>query len=232
MYSELKKACLEANFGLPRLGLVIYTFGNASVADYSRGVFAIKPSGVAYHKMKWQDIAVLDFDCKPVEGHLPPSIDAPTHAELYRSFKGVGGIVHTHSSYAVAWAQAWRDIPLYGTAHADQLLSDVPCTEPLDDAEIAAGYEAAAGRSIVRCFRERGLDPAAVPMVLVGGHGPFAWGRDGARALFNARVLEELARTALFTESLNSGITRLKPSMIHRNRLAPGASGGKPVAEK
>ena len=220
MYSKLKKCCLDANRILPQLGLVIYTFGNVSCADRSRGVFAIKPSGVDYNKMSASDIVVLDFDGKVVEGSLRPSSDAPTHAVLYREFPCIGGIVHTHSAYATAWAQACRPIPIYGTTHADHLPVPVPCTPWMEDERIVRDYEYETGLQITDCFKSGGYDPAIVEMVLVGGHGPFTWGRDAAKAVYNARVLEELARMAMLTERVKPDAAELKQSIIdkHFNR--------------
>ncbi|MGE4563586.1 MAG: L-ribulose-5-phosphate 4-epimerase [Victivallaceae bacterium] len=217
MYRELKERAFEANLALPRLGLVIYTFGNVSAADRRLGVFAIKPSGVPYDQLTAADMVVLDFAGKVVEGKLRPSSDAPTHAALYRHFDAPGGIVHTHSTFATAWAQALRPIPVYGTTHADHLASEVPCTGLISDAALKRDYETGTGELIVETFRRRGLDPAVTPMVLVGGHGPFTWGEDADQAVYHSRVLEELAEMALLTEAVNSETPVLKSSIIQKH---------------
>lgn len=220
MYEQLKQECLEANLQLPKLGLVLYTFGNVSCADRARGVFAIKPSGVEYDRLTAEMIVIVDFAGRVVEGKMRPSSDTPTHAVLYREFDSIGGIVHTHSPYATAWAQARRAIPLYGTTHADHLPCAVPCTELMADDRIRNDYETETGLQITDCFRSGQLNPREVEMVLVGGHGPFTWGKDAAKALYNARILEELARMALLTESVNPDAVPLKQSIIdkHYNR--------------
>ena len=220
MYEQLKQECLEANLQLPKLGLVLYTFGNVSCADRARGVFAIKPSGVEYDRLTAEMIVIVDFAGRVVEGKMRPSSDTPTHAVLYREFDSIGGIVHTHSPYATAWAQARRAIPLYGTTHADHLPCAVPCTEWMADDRIRNDYETETGLQITDCFRSGQLNPREVEMVLVGGHGPFTWGKDAAKARYNARMLEELARMALLTESVNPDAMPLKQSIIdkHYNR--------------
>ena len=220
MYEQLKQECLEANLQLPKLGLVLYTFGNVSCADRARGVFAIKPSGVEYDRLTAEMIVIVDFAGRVVEGKMRPSSDTPTHAVLYREFDSIGGIVHTHSPYATAWAQARRAIPLYGTTHADHLPCAVPCTEWMADDRIRNDYETETGLQITDCFRSGQLNPREVEMVLVGGHGPFTWGKDAAKALYNVRILEELARMALLTESVNPDAMPLKQSIIdkHYNR--------------
>lgn len=220
MYKKLKEKCYRANIELPRLGLVIYTFGNVSVIDRKLGVFAIKPSGVDYAKMKADDMVVVDLEGKVVDGDLRPSTDVNTHLVLYREFPHVGGIVHTHSTYAVAWSQAQRPVPIYGTTHADHLACDIPCTEPVADDRIDEDYEIETGRRIVEHFTEHKLNPNEVQMVLTAGHGPFAWGVNEEKALYNARILEELCRMALLTEQINPQAQRLKESLIakHYNR--------------
>lgn len=220
MYDELKQACFEANLELPRLGLVIYTFGNVSCVDRDKGVFAIKPSGVDYEKMTWQDMVIVDLDGNKVEGRLNYSSDTPTHAVLYREFPTLGGIVHTHSTYAVAWAQAQRDVPVYGTTHADHLPCDIPCTPPLSPEQINGEYEVETGRQIVAHFRANHLQPDEVPMVLVSEHGPFTWGETVAKAVFHAKVLEELCKMALLTERINPQAPRASAALIakHYNR--------------
>ena len=217
MYSKLRRECLEANLQLPELGLVLYTFGNVSCSDREKGVFAIKPSGVKYEDLKEEDIVIVNFDGETVDGTMRPSSDTPSHAVLYRHFPQINGIVHTHSFYATSWAQAKRDIPIYGTTHADHLPVDIPCTEFMSDERINGDYEVETGMQIVEHFRNRNLDPAEVQMVLVGGHGPFTWGKDAAAALYNARVLEELAGMAIYTEQINPQTQELKHSIINKH---------------
>jgi L-ribulose-5-phosphate 4-epimerase len=214
-YRELKEQSLAANLEIPRRGLAIYTFGNVSAFDPARGALAIKPSGVAYDQLTADDIVVVDLDGRVVEGKLRPSSDTRTHIVLYRQFTGITGIAHTHSTYATAWAQAHTPIPLYGTTHADHLAEDVPCTELLDDAALAGDYETATGHQILACFRDR--NPKHTPMVLVAGHGVFSWGDDAARAVYNATVLEEIAKMAFITRSINPDIPRLKRSLVSKH---------------
>lgn len=216
-YKELKRECYEANLELNALGLVIYTFGNVSAVDRDRGTFAIKPSGVPYEKLRPEDIVILDYDNKVVEGSLRPSSDTKTHAWLYKNWADIGGIAHTHATYSVAWAQAQRDIPILGTTHADHLTEDVPCAPPMNDDLIAGNYEHNTGIQITDCFRERGLDYREVPMVLIGNHGPFAWGKSAAKAVYHSRVLEEVARMAQLTLQINPDAPRLKESLIRKH---------------
>lgn len=220
MYNKLKQECYEANMLLPKLGLVLYTFGNVSCVDREKKVFAIKPSGVDYETMKPEQIVIVDFDGNVVEGSLRPSSDTPTHAILYRTYPEIGGIVHTHSSYATSWAQGLRSIPIYGTTHADHLPTDVPCTSLMADERIANNYEVETGKQIIDCFADNNLKVNEVEMVLVGGHGPFTWGKNAEKAVYNARVLEELAKMAMLTEKVNPSVGRLKQSIIdkHYNR--------------
>lgn len=201
MLEDLRKAVLEANLELVRQGLVLYTWGNASGIDREKGLVVIKPSGVRYEDLTADSLVVVDLDGRTVEGHLRPSSDTSTHIELYKAFPFIGGVVHTHSTQAVAWAQAGRDIPALGTTHADYFHGPVPCTGNLAPEEIARDYEAATGRLIARTFRH--LDPMETPAVLVKSHGPFCWGRDAAEAVYNARVLEEVALMARLTLDLN-----------------------------
>lgn len=218
MYKKLKELACAANRELPRLGLVIYTFGNVSAADRERGVYAIKPSGVDYASLRSEDMVVVSIETgKVVEGNLRPSSDTDTHTELYRAFPQLGGIVHTHSTEAVAWAQAARSVPLYGTTHADHMACDIPCTEFMPDERIRNNYETETGLQIVECFRRRNLNPAEVPMVLVAGHGPFTWGPTAAKEVYHARVLEELCRMARLTEEVNPEISRLKEALIEKH---------------
>jgi len=214
-YGELKAQAWEANLEIPRRGLAIYTFGNVSAFDPARAVFAIKPSGVAYEKLQASDMIVLDLDCRVLEGTLRPSSDTKTHAALYRAFAGIGGIVHTHSTYASGWAQAGLPIPIYGTTHADHLAEDVPCTALMTAEAVERDYEAETGVQIIDCFRNR--DPHQTPMVLVGGHGPFTWGKTAEKAVYHAVVLEELAKMASITRSLNPGAARLPEHLIRKH---------------
>ena len=206
MVEELKRKVCEANLELVRQGLVILTWGNASAIDRERGLVAIKPSGVPYSEMKPADMVVVDLDGNPVEGTLRPSSDLPTHLRIYRAFASVGGVVHTHSTYATAWAQACRGIPNIGTTHADHFHAAVPVTGEIPDERIRTDYEAATGDVIVETFAAQGLDAAANPAVLVAHHGPFTWGADAARAVQNAVVLEEVAKMASISFALNPAL--------------------------
>ena len=220
MYDDLKARCCAENSKLPGLGLVICTFGNVSVADRERGVFAIKPSGVEYDGMKPSDMVIVSLeDGRTVDGHLRPSSDTPTHFELYRAFPKIGGIVHTHSTFATAWAQAARPVPIYGTTHADHLTTDIPCTGFMEESRIDNDYETETGLQIIRHFRENRLDPEEIRMVLVAGHGPFTWGADGAEAVRNARVLEELCRMAQLTEAIRPDTPRLCGHLVKKHYL-------------
>ena len=214
-FHELKERAWAANMEIPKRGLAIYTFGNVSALDPARGVFAIKPSGVDYQALTAADMVVLDLEGKVVEGALRPSSDTPTHLVLYRAFQGIGGIVHTHSTYATGWAQARTAIPLYGTTHADHLAEDVPVTEIMSEAAVASDYETETGNQILACFR--GRNPLHTPMVLVAGHGPFTWGDTPEKAVYNAVVLEELARMAFVTRSLSPSATRLPDYLVRKH---------------
>ena len=204
MLEELKKKVYEANMQLPKLGLVVYTWGNVSGVDREKGLMVIKPSGVEYDEMKPEDMVVVDLKTgEKVEGDLNPSSDTDTHLVLYRNFPNIGGIVHTHSSYATSWAQAGRDIPCYGTTHADYFYGDIPCLRCLAKEEIEDTYERNTGLLIVGEFARLGKDPAAVPGCLCKNHGPFAWGKDPFEAVHNAVVLEEVAKMAYRCETIN-----------------------------
>ncbi|NLV50432.1 MAG: L-ribulose-5-phosphate 4-epimerase [Clostridiales bacterium] len=200
MLEELKERVYKANLGLVELGLVIFTWGNVSAVDRNTGLIVIKPSGVDYEAMKPGDMAVVDFTGRIVEGSLNPSSDTPTHIELYKAFPRVGGVVHTHSKYATAFAQSGRELPAYGTTHADYFRGPVPCTRALYDAETASEYERNTGLVIAETFA--GLDPGAVPACLVKSHGPFTWGESCEEAVYHAAVLEYCAQMAMMTESL------------------------------
>lgn len=203
MLEELKKKVYEANMELPRYGLVTFTWGNVSGIDREKGLFVIKPSGVDYDKMTWEDMVVMDLEGNKAEGKFKPSSDTPTHLELYKAFPEIGGIVHTHSSYATGWAQAGRSIPCYGTTHADYIYGEVPCVRCLTKEEIEEAYETNTGHLIVNEFKRMNKDPMAVPAVLCKNHGPFAWGKDPMDAVHNAVVLEEVAKMAYRTEIIN-----------------------------
>ena len=204
MLEKLKQSVYEANMELPRRGLVTYTWGNVSGIDREKGLVVIKPSGVRYEELTPDKLVVLDLDGKVVEGALKPSSDTKTHLVLYREFPALGGVVHTHSPCAVAWAQAGRDIPCYGTTHADYFYGPVPCARALTPEEIDEDYERNTGRVIVEEFRARGIEPAHVPAVICRSHGPFAWGADAAEAVYHAAVLEEVAHMALLTLAVDA----------------------------
>ena len=199
MLEFLKQAVYEANMELPRRGLVTYTWGNVSGIDREKGLVVIKPSGVSYEDLTPGKLVVLSLDGKVVEGNLNPSSDTKTHLVLYKAFPELGGIVHTHSPHAVGWAQAGRDIPCYGTTHADYFHGPVPCARSLTPEEVNAGYEHNTGVVIVETFQTRNINPVHVPGVICRNHGPFAWGKDAAQAVYHAVVLEEVARMALYT---------------------------------
>ncbi len=203
MLEDLKQRVYEANMLLPKYGLVTFTWGNVSAIDRASGLVVIKPSGVDYDKMTPDDMVVVDLDGKVVEGALRPSSDTPTHVEIYRAWPEIGSVVHTHSSYATSWAQAGRDIPCYGTTHADYYYGPIPCLRCLTKEEIDEAYETNTGRLIVNEFARLKKDPAAVPAVLCRNHGPFAWGKDEVEAVHSAVVLEEVAKMAYRTELIN-----------------------------
>ena len=203
MLKDLRDAVYEANMELPKRGLVVYTWGNVSGVDRDKALVVIKPSGVEYDELKPEDLVIVDFDNKIVEGKMNPSSDTKTHVELYKNFEKVGGIVHTHSPHAVGWAQAGRDIPCYGTTHADYFYGPVPCTRNLTKEEVDGDYELNTGKVIVSTFNERKLDPLAVPGVLCQCHGPFTWGKNPAQAVYHAVVLEEMAKMAMYTITID-----------------------------
>lgn len=214
MLEELKKKVCEANLELVRHGLVIFTWGNVSAIDRESGLVVIKPSGVSYDNMKPDDMVVVDLDGNVVEGSLRPSSDTPTHLVLYRAFKEIGGVVHTHSTYATAWAQAGRDIPNIGTTHADYFHDAVPCTADMTEAEVKGEYELETGNVIVRRFE--GLNPVHTPGVLVKNHGPFTWGKDAAEAVHNAVVLEQVAKMAYIAYGVNPYLT-MNPLLVEKH---------------
>ena len=208
MLEELKRQVYEANMLLPAYHLVTFTWGNVSGIDREKGLFVIKPSGVPYEQLKPEDMVVIDLEGNRVEGMLNPSSDTPTHAELYRRFPGIGGVVHTHSRWATIWAQSGRDIPAYGTTHADYIYGNVPCCRDLTRKEVEEAYELNTGKVIADHFEQRGLNPMHVPCVLACHHGPFAWGKNAKEAVHNAVVLEEVAMMAWHTEALPGAQTR------------------------
>ena len=203
MLEELKQKVYEANMDLPKYGLVTFTWGNVSGIDQDSGLFVIKPSGVEYEKLTPDDMVVMDLNGNKVDGRYNPSSDTATHLELYKAFPEIGGIVHTHSSYATSWAQAGRDIPCYGTTHADYIYGPVPCLRCLTKEEIDSAYEENTGHLIVNEFKKMGKDILAVPACLCKNHGPFAWGKDAHEAVHNAVVLEEVAKMAYRCETIN-----------------------------
>ena len=229
MLEELRRQVWAANCELPRLGLALHTWGNASGIDRAQGLVVIKPSGVAYDELTPDQLVVVDLDGNQVEGTLRPSSDTRTHLALYRAFPGVGGVVHTHSPYATAWAQAGREIPCYGTTHADTFYGPVPCVRWLTPQELDEDYEGNTGKAIVETFTASALDPAAVPGCLCRSHGPFAWGGDAAQAVYHASVLEEVARLALLTYQLDPAAPAapqaLQDKHYHRKH-GPGAYYG------
>lgn len=216
-YKELKKTAYENNMRLPELGLVLFTFGNASAADREREVFAIKPSGVPYDELKPGDIVVVDFEGNVVEGEMRPSSDTKTHAVLYKHWPNIGGIVHTHSTYGTAWAQAQQDIPILGTTHADHLTNDIPCAPVMSDEMIEGNYERQTGYQIINAFKERQLSYEEVEMVLVASHAPFTWGETVSKAVYNSAVLEEVAKMAYISLQINPEVPRLKETLIKKH---------------
>ena len=205
MLENLKEEVFKANLDLVKHDLVVLTWGNVSGIDRESGLLVIKPSGVSYDKMKASDMVVVDLDGNVVEGDLRPSSDTPTHIELYKKYPNIGGVVHTHSSFATSWAQAKRDIPSYGTTHADTFYGPVPCTRSL----IKDEYEKNTGSVIIETLTERNIDELSVPGIIIASHGPFAWGETASKAVLNAVVLEEVAKMAIRTENLNKDITSI-----------------------
>ena len=216
-YTELKREVYEANMELHHRNLVVYTWGNVSQIDRAKGVVAIKPSGVAYEKLTADDIVIVDLENNIVEGKMRPSSDTKTHTHLYRHFDSIGGVTHTHSTYATAWAQTQQAIPCYGTTHADYAYGEIPCTAVMSDEQIERDYEEETGVQITDCFSTR--DPKEVPMVIVAGHAPFTWGKSGADAVYHAVILEEIARMAYLTKTLQSNTAALKQGIVDKHYL-------------
>ena len=229
MLEKLKETVWRANLDLVKHNLVVFTWGNVSGIDREKGLVVIKPSGVEYDRLTPEDMVVVDLATgKVVEGTLNPSSDTPTHLAIYRAFGDVGGVVHTHSTYATAWAQAGLDIPNIGTTHADYFRASIPCTEDMTEAEVKGAYELETGHVIVRRFREAGLNPVHTPGVLVKNHGPFSWGRDAAGAVYNAVVMEQVAKMAFISFTLNPHTT-MNPLLVEKHFLrkhGPGAYYG------
>lgn len=221
-YLELKREVFEANMELNRRNLVVYTWGNVSQIDRAKGVIAIKPSGVAYEVMTPDDIVIVDLENNVVEDSphkksMRPSSDTKTHTHLYRHFETIGGVTHTHSTYATAWAQTQQAIPCYGTTHADYAYGEIPCTAVMTDEQIERDYEEETGVQITDCFKDR--SPKEVPMVIVAGHAPFTWGKNGADAVYHAVILEEIARMAYLTKTLQPNTAALKQGIVDKHYL-------------
>ncbi len=223
MLAQLKQAVLKANLELPRQGLVTYTWGNVSGIDRSSGLIAIKPSGVAYDMMTAEDMVLIDLTGKAVEGALNPSSDAPTHVALYNAFPGIGGVCHTHSKWATAWAQAGMGIPPYGTTHADYFYGEVPCTREMSKKEIQSDYEANTGKVIIEAFS--GLNAGRIPAVLVKSHGPFTWGKNAEEAVHNSVVLEEVAMMAIQCKRLNPALKPIPSLLLDKHFLRKHGEG-------
>jgi L-ribulose-5-phosphate 4-epimerase len=218
MYSDLKKRVFEANLDLVNHGLVIFTWGNVSEIDRAKGIIAIKPSGLAYGVMTWQDMVLVDMEGKMVDSKWKPSSDTPTHLVLYKEFTTIGGVVHTHSEWATSWAQMGLPIPALGTTHADYFYGEIPCTRKLTENEVKEDYELATGMVIAETFKKRKIDPMAVPAVLVDGHGPFAWGKDAPDAVHNAVVLEQIAKMAHHALTMNK-VTGIDKYLLDKHYL-------------
>ena len=219
MLEALKEQVYLANMELPRRKLVTYTWGNVSGIDREKGLFVIKPSGVDYDVLRPSDMVVMDLQGNQVEGTLNPSSDTKTHLVLYNAFPSIGGIVHTHSPYAVAWAQAGEDLPCYGTTHADYFYGTIPCTRKMTDAEINGEYEWETGNVIVETFEKQGIDAAQMPGVLVHSHGPFAWGKNAEDAVHNAIVLEEVAYMGIFCRQLAPQLPDMQQTLLDKHYL-------------
>lgn len=217
MLEELKKQVLKANLELPKYGLVKFTWGNVSGIDREKGYVVIKPSGVNYEDMTFEDMVVVDLDGNVVEGKLRPSSDTPTHLVMYNTYPEIGGVVHTHSQWATAWAQACRPVPALGTTHADYFYGDIPCTRKLTEEEITGKYEEETGNVIVETFKDK--DVMAMPGVLVGSHGPFTWGKDPADAVHNSVVLEEVCNITYHSINLNKEISQIDSFLLDKHYL-------------
>ncbi|AWD68288.1 MULTISPECIES: L-ribulose-5-phosphate 4-epimerase [Priestia] len=219
MLDKLKEEVFQANLDLPKHGLVKYTWGNVSAVDRDSGLFVIKPSGVTYEKMTAKDMVVVDLDGRVVEGELNPSSDTLTHAVLYKHYPEIGGIAHTHSTWATIWAQAGLDVQAMGTTHADTFYGSVPCARFLTEKEVNDGYEVETGKVIIETFEKRGLDVLAVPGILLQGHGPFTWGKDAKTAVMNSVVLDEVSKMNFFTQKLNGLAEELPQRILDKHYL-------------
>jgi L-ribulose-5-phosphate 4-epimerase len=217
MLEQLKQEVLEANLELPKKGLVTYTWGNVSGIDREKNLIVIKPSGVPYEELKAEHMVVLDLEGNQIEGSLRPSSDTPTHLVLYRNFRDIGGVVHTHSNWATIWSQAGKGIPAFGTTHADYFYGDIPCTRKLTDEEINCEYEKQTGNVIVETFTDK--NPNYIPGVLVNNHGPFSWGRDASEAVHNAVVLETVAMMAFYSLAITPGLNSLDQTLLNKHFL-------------
>ena len=219
MLKKLKEKVLQANLDLVKHHLVLFTWGNVSQIDRESGLVVIKPSGVSYDDMTADDMVVVDLDGKVVDGNLRPSSDTPTHIEFYKAFPDVGGVTHTHSTFATSWAQAGRDIPFYGTTHADYFYGDIPCARSLTQEEIEGEYEKNTGLVIIERFKKDNLTPLEVPGVLIKSHGVFAFGKDADGSVYNATVIEEVAKMAFITEQVNPNVERADKFMMEKHYL-------------
>ena len=217
VYTTLKEESFEANLEIKRQNLAIYTWGNVSAFDPDKGVFAIKPSGVPYENLSPESMVVVDLDGKIVEGELKPSSDTETHRVLYREFQGIRGVTHTHSPYALAWAQAGKPVPVYGTTHADHATRAIPCTTLMSPQAVQNNYELETGKLIVQTFKKSNLDPLEITMVLVSGHGPFTWGTSAAQSVYHGAVLEEICKMALLTLTINPLANPLPEHIIQKH---------------
>lgn len=226
MLEQLKQQVLDANLALPRYGLVTFTWGNVSAIDRQQGLVVIKPSGVSYEQMQRDDMVVVELATgEIIEGDKRPSSDTDTHRALYLAWPDIGGIVHTHSRHATIWAQAGKDIPAWGTTHADDFYGAIPCTRAMTDAEIRERYEWQTGQVIVETFRQRELDPLAIPAVLIHSHGPFAWGKSAEDAVHSAVVLEEVAYMGIFSQQLAPGLPAMQQTLLDKHYLRKHGSG-------
>ncbi len=219
MLEKLKEKVLQANLDLVKNKLVLFTWGNVSEIDRESNLIVIKPSGVSYDDMTAEDMVVVDLNGKVVEGKLRPSSDTPTHIEFYKAFPNVGGVTHTHSTFATSWAQAGRDIPFYGTTHADYFYGDIPCARSLTKEEIEGEYEKNTGLVIIERFKKDNLNPIEVPGVLIKSHGVFAFGKDADGSVYNATVIEEVAKMAFITEQVNPNVQRADKFMMDKHYL-------------
>jgi L-ribulose-5-phosphate 4-epimerase len=216
-YDEIRAEAYKANMMLPKLGLVLFTFGNASAVDRANRVFAIKPSGVPYEELTPEKMVIVDFDGNTVDGDLRPSSDTNTHAVLYKHWEDIGGIVHTHSTYGTAWAQSLKPIPIYGTTHADHTTTSIPCAPPMSDEKIRGNYEYETGYQIIEHLNDLVLSHTELEMILVGNHAPFTWGKTAEKAVYNSAVLEQLAQMAFLTEQINPQVLPMKEALIKKH---------------